>query len=90
MFIVIDKRIPKIIIYTPKTKFTFRRQKLGIQEFHKKYVLFPADRAAKNIVVVWWLHHINILKQELSGTKAYKETWEAIYLRPLEQISPEV
>ena len=29
-----------------------------------------------NIVVVWRLHYINTLKQELSGTKAYKETSE--------------
>ena len=34
----------------------------------------PADKAANNIVVVCQLHYINILKQELNGTKAYKET----------------
>ena len=44
----------------------------GIQDFHRKYVLFPADKAANNIVVVCRLHYINTLKQEL--TKAYKET----------------
>ena len=36
--------------------------KQGIQEFHRKYVLVPADKAA------------NTLKQELNGTKAYTET----------------
>ena len=46
--------------------------KQGIQEFHRKYVLVPADKAANNIVVVRWLHYINTLKQELNGTKAYK------------------
>ena len=35
-----------------------------------------ADKAANNVVVVWRLHYINTLKQELSGTKAYKETTE--------------
>ena len=35
----------------------------------------PADKAANN-VVVWRLHYINTLKQELSDTKAYKETSE--------------
>ena len=48
--------------------------KQGIQEFHRKYVLVPADKAANNIVVVCRLNYINTLKQELNGTKAYKET----------------
>ena len=41
-----------------------------------RYVLVPADKAANNVVVVWRLHYIKTLKQELSGTKAYKETSE--------------
>ena len=49
--------------------------KQGIQEFHRKYVLVPADKAANNVVVVVCrLHYINTLKQELNGTKAYEET----------------
>ena len=60
----------------PKPKSTFRHLKQGIQDFHRKYVLVPADKAANNVVVVWRLHYINTLKQELSGTKAYKETSE--------------
>ena len=36
--------------------------------------MVPADKAADNIVVVCRLHNINTLKQELNGTKAYKET----------------
>ena len=46
------------------------------QDFHRKYVLVPADKTANKVVVVWRLHYINTLKQELSGTKAYKETSE--------------
>ena len=38
------------------------------------YALVPADKAANNIVVVCRLHFINTLKQELNGTKVYKET----------------
>ena len=38
--------------------------------------MVPAGKAAKNVVVVWRLHYIAALKQELSGTKAYKETSE--------------
>ena len=34
----------------PKPKSSFRYLKRGIQEFHKKYVLVPADKAANNIV----------------------------------------
>ena len=47
------------------------------EEFHRKsrkYILGPADKATNNVVVVWRLHYINTLKQELSGTKAYEQT----------------
>ena len=60
----------------PKPKSTFRHLKQGIQDFHRKYVLVPADKAANNVLVVWRLHYINTLKQALSGTKADKETSE--------------
>ena len=36
----------------PKPKTSLRHLKLGIQDFHKKYVLAPADKAANNVVVV--------------------------------------
>ena len=58
----------------PKPKSSFKHLKQGIQEFHRKYVLVPADKAANNVVVVCRLHYINTLKQELNGTKAYEET----------------
>ena len=57
----------------PKPKSSFRRLKQGIKEFHRKYLLVPADKAANNIVVVCRLHYINTLKQELNGTKACEE-----------------
>ena len=39
-------------ILPPKTKTSFRHLKLGIQEFHKKYVLATADKFANNVVVL--------------------------------------
>ena len=36
----------------PKRKCTFRHMKKGIQEFHRRFVLTPADKAANNVVVV--------------------------------------
>ena len=33
-------------------KFAFRNLKKGVQDFHRKIVLTPADKAANNIVVV--------------------------------------
>ena len=45
----------------PKPKSSFRHLKQGIQEFHRKYVLVPADKAANNVVVVCRLHYINAL-----------------------------
>ena len=51
----------------PKPKSSLRHLKQGIQEFHRKYVLVPADKAA-NKVVVCRLHYINPLKQKLNGS----------------------
>ena len=73
-----DKRIKFYLQNTnllpPKPKSPFRHLKQGIQEFHRKYVLVPADKAANNVVVVCRLHYVNTLKQELDGTRAYLET----------------
>ena len=35
-------------------------------------MFLPADKAANNVVVIWRLHYIDTLKQELGGTKAYE------------------
>ena len=78
IFNIVDKRIKfysqNTNLLPPKPKSSFRHLKQGIQEFHRKYVLVPADKAANNVVVVCRLHYINTLKQELYGTKAYEET----------------
>ena len=52
-------------------KLYFRYLKQGIQEFHRKYVLAPADKAANN-VAVWRLYYINTLIQKLGSTKTYE------------------
>ena len=57
-----------------KHKISYHYLKSGIVDFHRQYVLVPADKAANNIVIVWRLHYTDTLKQELSGTKAYKQT----------------
>ena len=78
IFNILDKRIKfysqNTNLLPPKSKSSFRHLEQGIQEFHRKYVLVPADKAANNVVVVCRLHYINTLKQELNGTKAYEET----------------
>ena len=38
-------------LFPPKPKSYFRHLKQGIQEFHRKYVLVSADKAANNIDV---------------------------------------
>ena len=72
-----DKRIKfysqNTNLLPPKPKSSFRHLKQGIPEFHRKYVLVPADKAANNVVVVCRLHYINTLKQELNGTNVYEE-----------------
>ena len=76
IFTVIDKRInfysQNTNLLPLKPKSTFRHLKLSIQELHRKYVLVPADKAANNVVVVFFY----IMKPELSGTKSYEETSE--------------
>ena len=73
-----DKRIKfysqNTNLLPPKPKSSFRLLKQCIQEFHRKYVLVPAEKAANNVVVVCRLHYINTLKQELDGTRTYQET----------------
>ena len=56
IFKIIDRRI---IFYSQNTnmlprkpKISYRYLKSGIEEFHRKFVLVPADQAANNIVVV--------------------------------------
>ena len=46
--------------------------KKGIQEFHRRFTLAPADKAANNVVVVCKRYYINTLKQELSTAKTYE------------------
>ena len=59
-----------------KPKISYRYLKSGIEEFHKKYILSSADKAANNVAVVLRLHYIDTLKQELNSTKAYEQTSE--------------
>ena len=77
IFTIVDKRIKfysqNTNLLPPNPKSCFRHLKPGIQEFHRKYVLVPADKAANNEVICR-LHYINTFKQELDGTRAYKET----------------
>ena len=53
---IVDQRIKfysqNTNLSPPKPKSTFRHLKQGIQDFHRKYVLVPADKAANNVVVV--------------------------------------
>ena len=56
IFKIVDQHIKfysqNTIILPPKPKSTFRHLKQGIQDFHGKYMLVPADKAANNVVVV--------------------------------------
>ena len=39
-------------LFPPKPKTSLRHLKLSIQEFHRKYILAPSDKAANNVIVV--------------------------------------
>ena len=56
IFKIIDRRISYYFQNTNmlprKPKISYRYLKSDIKEFHRNYVLVPADKAANNVVVV--------------------------------------
>ena len=56
IFKIIDGRISfycnNVDLLPPKPSFTFSHLKKGIQEFHRRFVLVSADKAANNVVAV--------------------------------------
>ena len=56
IFKIIDRRISfyshNTNMLLRKPKISYRYLKSGIEEFHSKFVLVPADKAANNVVVV--------------------------------------
>ena len=77
IFKIIDGRVSfycnNLDLLPPKPKFTLRHLKKGIQEFHRRFVLAPEDKAANNVVVVRKRYYIYTLKQELSTAKTYEQ-----------------
>ena len=76
IFNKIEKRISfysnNLYLLPPKPKISFRHLKQGIQQFHEKFVLAPADKAGNNAIVVLRLHYTNTLKSELNTAKTYE------------------
>ena len=76
IFKIIDERVlfysNNLDLLPPQPQLSFRYLKQGIQEFHRKNVSAPADKAANNVVVVSRLYYIDTLIQELGSTKAYE------------------
>ena len=56
IFNIIEKRISFYSnnhhLLPHKPKLSFRHLKKGIQQFHEKFVLAPADKAGNNAIVV--------------------------------------
>ena len=56
IFNIIEKRISfyskNLNLLPPKPKLSFRHLKQGIQQFHERFVLAPADKASNNAIVV--------------------------------------
>ena len=55
IFNIVDKRIKfysqNTNLLPPIPKSSFKHLKQGIQEFHRKYVLVPADKAATTLLL---------------------------------------
>ena len=56
IFNIIDTRIKfyntNEHLLPPKPKYSLRHLKKGIQDFHSKFVLVPADKASNNIIII--------------------------------------
>ena len=44
-----------------------------MDKLHEKYVFVPADKAANNIIIIWKLYYVQILKNELDSTSTYAQ-----------------
>ena len=76
IFKIVDQRIKfhsqNTNLLPPKPKSTFRHLKQGIQDFHRKYVLVPADKAANNVTNL--LGKTNISLTDPGVLKRFKDT----------------
>jgi hypothetical protein len=59
----------------PKPKLTFKHLRKVILAFHSKFVLVPADKAPNNIIIVWCIHYIYVLHNQLNSTNAYSKSF---------------
>ena len=63
-FNIVDKRFKfysqNTNLLPPKPKSSFRHLNQDIKEFHRKYVLVPADKAANNVFVVCRLTYLTL------------------------------
>ena len=41
------------------------------QDLHYKCVFVPADKVSNNVIIIWRLHYIDVLSQEIINTKSY-------------------
>ena len=89
IFNIVDKRInfysQNRNLLPPKPKSSIRHLKQGILEFHRKYVLVLADKAADNVVVVCRLRCIGALGRNLMVLRLAGEIhrWEVCGLWPI-------
>jgi hypothetical protein len=75
---IIDTRISfyksNIALLPQRPLSKFRHLKKGIQNFHNKFILTPADKASNNVIIMWRLHYFNIQTEQLHSTYAYTLT----------------
>ena len=60
---------PLALPYSPK----FNKQSLcKLNNYlHSKFVIFPADKAANNVIIIWWVFTVQTISQECSQTTSY-------------------
>ena len=61
----LDKQPPSRLVKALKSK---------MEKLHSKYVFAPADKAANNVIIIWKIYYVDVLKEELNSTNAYVPT----------------
>ena len=79
---IVDIRIDNFIKNPHQLKYSanapLNKIKEKLKELHKSFVFAPADKAANNTIIIWKRYYIETLTSELSTTKTYIKTDDAV------------
>lgn len=48
-----------------QSRYSVNNLKFDIKDIHREFILVPANKASNNVVVIWKLYYIKVIKEEL-------------------------